>query len=111
MSTICTFGCKASVAIPKRQRTKLEGRSTTSIHLGLAIGKKAFLIYNPLTQKVLESRDVHFFEQVGKDSEHITFEVPEGDPVTHMVDREGSGDESASEVEVEMDDEGDGMQE
>jgi transposase InsO family protein len=49
MSTIHTFGCKASVAIPKRQHTKLEGRSTTGIHLGLAIGKKAFLIYDPLT--------------------------------------------------------------
>jgi hypothetical protein len=48
---------------------------------------------------------------VGKDSECITFEVPEGDPIMHVVDREGSGDESASKVEVEMNDEGEDMQE
>jgi len=38
VSIICTFGCKATLAIPKKQHNKLSNCSTSSFHLGLAIG-------------------------------------------------------------------------
>src|SRR5260370_14904096 len=62
VSTIHTSGCKVTIAIPEKQHNKLSSHSITSIHLGLVIGKKAFVIYDPITQQIHESRDVHFFE-------------------------------------------------
>src|SRR6266478_8745763 len=41
VSTIHTFGCKATIAIPEKQCNKLSSHSITSIHLGLVIGKKS----------------------------------------------------------------------
>src|SRR5260370_22232183 len=62
VSTICTFGCKATLAIPKKHHDKLSSCLITGIHLRLIIGKKVFIIYNPTTCKIHESCDVHFFE-------------------------------------------------
>ena len=62
VSTICTFGCKATLTIPDKHHDKLSSCSMTGIHLGLAVGKKAFMIYDPATSRVHESCDVHFFE-------------------------------------------------
>src|SRR5260370_42175591 len=52
LSTTCTFGCKATLAIPEKQCDKLSSHSITAIHLGLAIGKKAFIIYDPTTCRI-----------------------------------------------------------
>ena len=62
VTTIRTFGCKATVTVPEKQRNKLASCSITGIHLGLTVGKKAFVVYDPSTQRVHESRDVHFFK-------------------------------------------------
>src|SRR5260370_12542981 len=62
LSTTCTFGCKATLAIPEKQHNKLSSHSITGVHLGLATGKKAFVLYDPITQRIHESHDIHFFE-------------------------------------------------
>src|SRR5258708_27204883 len=49
VSTICTFGCNATLAIPDKQCNKLGNQSISGLHLGLALGKKAFLVYDPNT--------------------------------------------------------------
>src|SRR5260370_31635321 len=49
LSTTHTFGCKATLVIPGKQHDKLSSCSITGIHLGLAIRKKAFIIYDPTT--------------------------------------------------------------
>jgi len=49
VSTICTFGCNATLAIPEKQCNKLGNQSISGLHLGLALGKKAFLVYDPNT--------------------------------------------------------------
>ena len=49
VSTIRTFGCNATLAIPEKQRDKLGNQSISGLHLGLALGKKAFLVYDPNT--------------------------------------------------------------
>jgi hypothetical protein len=87
VSAIRTFGCKATLAVPEKQRTKLASRSISGIHLGLAVGKKAFIIYDPNTRKIHKSRDVHFFEG-SLDSEHVTIEVPEVQSGSHIVQME-----------------------
>ena len=57
------------------------------VHLGLAIGKKAFIIYNPNTHRVHESRDVHFFKG-STESECVTIEVPDVESGSHVVQRD-----------------------
>jgi hypothetical protein len=86
VSTIRTFGCKATLAVPEKGRDKLASRSITGIHLGLAIGKKAFVIYDPSTHKVHKSRDVHFFEG-SPESERITIEIPKVESQSHVVQK------------------------
>ncbi len=98
VSTIRTFGCKATLTIPDKQRDKLANRSITGLHLGLAIGKKAFIIYDLLTRRIHESRDVHFFEG-SSDSEHVTIEVPGMESPTHVV--HGSDDVTSTEGRIE----------
>src|SRR5260370_28383332 len=62
VSTIHTFGCKATLAIPEKHCDKLSSHSITGIHLGLVVGKKAFIIYNPTTHKIHKLHDIHFFK-------------------------------------------------
>jgi hypothetical protein len=87
VSTIRTFGCKATLAVPENQWDKLASRSITGVHLGLAVGKKAFIIYDPNTRRIHESRDVHFFEG-STESERVTIEVPEVESGSHVVQRD-----------------------
>src|SRR5260221_11106633 len=62
VSTIRTFGSKATLTIPDKQHDKLANRSSTGVHLGLAIGQRAVTIQNPLSRRIIESRNVHCFE-------------------------------------------------
>jgi hypothetical protein len=55
VTTICTFGCKATLSIPGKQQDKLDPCSITGIHLGLADNKKVFVIYDPETRKIHKS--------------------------------------------------------
>lgn len=54
------FGCIAHVHIPDRKRTKLNDKNMKCVHLGLSEGTKAYRLYNPVTEKVVVSRDVVF---------------------------------------------------
>ena len=64
---------------------KLDNHSIPGIHIGIAQGKKAFLIYDPQTHKVHESQDDHFFENTKSILEHVTIEVEPHGSQTHIV--------------------------
>src|SRR5260370_36901010 len=53
---ISTFSCKATLHIHCDHHCKLDDHSIPGIHLGLAQGKKAFLVYNPKSCKIHELR-------------------------------------------------------
>ncbi len=99
VSTICTFGCKATLTIPDKHHDKLSSCSMTGIHLGLAVGKKAFMIYDPATSRVHESCDVHFFEGM-PESEWVTIEVPSVDSPSHVVEEGSDGGDGDDDVEA-----------
>ncbi len=82
---ICTFGCEATLHIHHNLCHKLDDHSIPGIHIRIAQGKKAFLVYDPQTCKVHESQDVHFFENVKSISECVTIEVEPYDSPTHIV--------------------------
>jgi hypothetical protein len=85
VSMLRTFGCNATLHIHRELRRKLDDRSKPGIHLGLARGKKAFLIWDPKARKLHESRDVHFFENDEENSERVTIEVESHNSPTHVV--------------------------
>src|SRR5260221_2959627 len=63
---------------------KLDNHSIPGIHIGIAQGRGAFLIYDPQTHKVHESQDVHFFENTKSILEHVTIEVEPHGSQTHI---------------------------
>jgi hypothetical protein len=66
-----TFGCIAYAHIPSELRKKLDDKSEKCIFTGYSETSKAYKIYNPITKKLILSRDVKFLEnQFWNDSEN-----------------------------------------
>jgi hypothetical protein len=66
-----TFGCIAYAHIPSELRKKLDDRSEKCIFTGYSETSKAYRLYNPITKKLILSRDVKFMEnQFWNDSEN-----------------------------------------
>ncbi len=97
VATICTFGCNATLAVPEKQCDKLSSCSITGIHLGLAVGKKAFIIFDLKNHKIHKSHNVHFFEG-SSDSKQVTIEAPHIKSCSHIVQRDDNVDGSRDGV-------------
>ena len=57
-----TFGCIAYAHIPSELRKKLDDKSEKCIFTRYSETYKAYRIYNPITKKLILSRDVKFLE-------------------------------------------------
>lgn len=57
------FGCIAHVHVPEARRTKLDSRSITCVLLGVSEESKGYRLFDPVTKKVVVSRDVIFEEE------------------------------------------------
>ena len=57
------FGCLSYAHVPDSKRTKLDNKSLKCVLLGISEESKAYRLYDPLSQKVLISRDVIFNEE------------------------------------------------
>ena len=57
-----TFGCVAYAQVPEVKRKKLDNRGEKCIFIGYNEESKAYKLYNPLTKKLVVSRDVVFNE-------------------------------------------------
>ena len=56
------FGCLAYVHVPDQNRKKLDAKSELCIFIWYSETSKAYKLYNPLTNKLIVSRDVIFDE-------------------------------------------------
>ncbi|KAI3700974.1 hypothetical protein L2E82_45615 [Cichorium intybus] len=56
------FGCIAYAHVPDQKRKKLDDKGEKCIFVGYDKRSKAYKLYNPLTKKVIISRDVEFDE-------------------------------------------------
>uniref|UniRef100_A0A251TCA0 Putative copia protein n=1 Tax=Helianthus annuus TaxID=4232 RepID=A0A251TCA0_HELAN len=56
------FGCIAYVHIPKQNRSKLDDKTERAIFVGYSEHSKGYKLFNPITHKMIISRDVIFSE-------------------------------------------------
>lgn len=56
------FGCLAYLLIPAQNLQKLDNKAMKGIFIDYCSDAKAYRIYNPVTEKIFISRDVHFDE-------------------------------------------------
>ena len=56
------FGCLSYVHVPDIKRTKLDGNSLKCVLLGVSEESKAYRLYDPLSNKIVISRDIIFNE-------------------------------------------------
>ena len=56
------FGCKAFVHIPKDERSKLDVKAKPCIFLGYGHEEFEYRLWDPLSRKIVRSRDVVFLE-------------------------------------------------
>ncbi|WZY94078.1 hypothetical protein YC2023_066407 [Brassica napus] len=59
------FGCLCYVMIPGERRNKLEAKSTKAMFIGYSITQKGYKCYDPITRRVMVSREVKFVESKG----------------------------------------------
>lgn len=57
------FGCVAHVHIPDQRRTKLEDKSKMCVFFGISDESKAYKLFDPISKKIIVSRDVVFEEE------------------------------------------------
>ncbi|GKF55180.1 retrovirus-related pol polyprotein from transposon TNT 1-94 [Tanacetum coccineum] len=56
------FGCKASVHIPKDERSKLDVKNKPCVFLGYGQDELGYRLYDPVQKKLVRSRDVESME-------------------------------------------------
>jgi len=54
------FGCLCFSYIPQVKRDKLDKKAVPGIFIGYSVFSKAYKVYEPQTEKIVVSRDVHF---------------------------------------------------
>ena len=79
------FGCLAHVHVPDQRRIKLDDKSILCVLLGVSDESKAYRLFDPVSKKIIVSRDVVFEETKGwnwdMSREEIISDVLEwGDP-------------------------------
>lgn len=62
VSHLKIFGCIAFAQVPLQKRLKLEDKSERCVVLGYCLETKTYKLFNPITAKVILSRDVVFKE-------------------------------------------------
>lgn len=98
------FGCIGHVHIPDNKRQKLDDKSFRCVLLGLSEESKAYRLYNPVSKKVIISRDVVFEEDAkwnwDKTGEQANCDVLEwGDEDEKEVNEIGAESEEEEQVD------------
>jgi len=99
------FGCVSHVHVPDVKRTKLEDKSFSCVLLGVSKESKAYRLYDPISKRIVVSRDVKFEEDKCWDwdksyEELITVDLECGDNEGEVAISDNEGDNDAEEVEI-----------
>ena len=67
VSHIRTFGSRVFAHVPEQNRRKLDPKAEKCIFIGYGVGSKAYRLWNPVSRKVIISRDII----VDEEAEHV----------------------------------------
>ncbi|GKD48884.1 retrovirus-related pol polyprotein from transposon TNT 1-94 [Tanacetum coccineum] len=95
VSYLRIFGSIVYVHVPSQRRSKLDDRSKKHVFVGYDKQSKGYMLYNPVTRKVVVSRDVDFDEEGSWD---WSIEENERYDILPMTNEEKTG-ESGDEVQ------------
>lgn len=95
VSHLRVFGCIAYSHISDEKRGKLDDKSEKCIFVGYSENSKAYRLYNPISKKVIISRDVKFDE-----AKLWQWNAPNEDQNPLHVDMDGKKDARDLELEV-----------
>ncbi len=98
VSHLRIFGSIAYIKVPEARRTKLEDKGEKCILLGYSDMTMGYRLYNPLTKKIIFSRDVIFEE-----NESWVWEQPETSSNAELI-LEDEGSSQIREVEIQPED-------
>lgn len=88
------FGCVAHVHIPDQNRSKLDDKSRRCVLLGVSDESKAWRLYDPISKKIIVSKDVVFEEEKGLDLGRSVEEIKQD-----ILECEDEGDTVADQNE------------
>lgn len=97
------FGSTAYVNIPKQFTKKFDARAKKVIFVGYKDNSPNYRVYDPVTHKVSEARDVVFNEKVGKVAADATEDINENEiilPWRVVNEEEENGEEKEAQEEV-----------
>ena len=100
------FGCIGHVHVPDNKRKKLDDKSFQCVLLGVSEKSKAYRLYDPVSKKIVVSRDVVFEEDKcwnwGRNNEEVRLDVLEwGDSNEEGSEDEQGEDDAEEGVAVE----------
>ncbi|WJZ84648.1 hypothetical protein VitviT2T_004242 [Vitis vinifera] len=100
------FGCIGHVHVPDNKRNKLDDKSFQCVLLGVSEESKAYRLYDPVSKKIVVSRDVVFEEDKcwnwGRSNEEVRLDVLEwGDSNEEGSEDEQGEDDAEEGVAVE----------
>jgi transposase InsO family protein len=103
VSHLKVFGCIGYVFIEKHKRSKLDEKSVKCVFIGYCTQTKGYRMYNPITEKVIVSRNVEFDESSAwrwNDKDDDENRIRKGKEIVEENDEgESAGDTSDSEGE------------
>ncbi|KAM7488108.1 hypothetical protein LguiB_025592 [Lonicera macranthoides] len=109
------FGCVCHAHVPDSKRTKLDDKSLSCVLLGVSEESKAYRLYDPVSRKIIVSRDVIFEEDQNwnwdtSHEESIIADLEWGDSEDEVAIVDGNGAENGNEDENEAADFNDGTE-
>ena len=98
------FGCDAFMHVPKEKRSKLDNKAEKCIFVGYNDGIKGYKLWNPVTRKIVYSRDVVFKEvkNTSRNEDEPKEKGPEKMEFEIMNEGSNSFEEESSKLDEEV---------
>ena len=102
ISHLKVFGCICYARTETPGRKKLDDRTRMLVHLGTEPGSKAYRLLDPVTKRIVVSRDVHFIEDKEWSWKETEQKTEHPNPGEFVVNIKTKGDDEEEEEGAEF---------